>query len=251
MNKAPIGRWLEGTAPDFGLDRMRVQIGLGPLERERILKDNEKMPNKNLSGLRVSRDKDYGQFSSIAEAIKAIPRERRRTRKFIARCIQRRTWQISRRLFITWEEVVHFVQHLPGGEEEYIIGIREVSTPTYSGTIISSNGGKDVVIEIWGGKHLDMDSNSLFGVMSATFHDDPRFPRRFVYSENCWLPEDRRMMMQVVSRLGYHGRIKRSLFAEFNFTEENGLIFIGASFDPFWTGDMNVPPKPAHATWGD
>ncbi len=238
MKKPPIGHWLEGNPC---LDR---------LEKERIMEDNERMSRENLARLRVSTDRNYGQFSSIAEATATIPRKRQRTQKFIVRCVHRTTRKILRQLFVPWDAVARFVQDLPGGQRNYLIGIREVSTPTYSGTIISSNGGKDVVVEMWSGKHLDMDSGTLFGIMSATFHDDPRFPRRFVYSDNCWL-DDRKMMMRVVSQLGYHGRIKRSLFAEFNFTEENGLIFIGASFDPFWTGDMNVPPKPAHATWGD
>jgi hypothetical protein len=233
MKKAGIRQWV-GSHP-----------GLSAWERERIFRDNEQAV-RNLKHFGLPMDRDFGSFDTIAEASKTIPDEHKRNSLFIIRCPLRSGDDIKRALFVPWNEVVRFVEELPGGYEKYTLGIREVTIASWSGTIICSQNGEHVLIELWKGKHLEMDEGGWQSSFRGVYDENPPAPRRFVWSDGC-TEEMKRMMLGALSFLSPTCRLNRSMHVEFSVTPK-GYRFHGLSFLPFWTEAGSRPPFPS---WGD
>lgn len=210
-----------------------VHPGLTPAERQRIIEDNEHAVD-NVRRLGLPMDKDFGSFDDLIAMSAAVPEEYKRDCLFIIRCPHRVKDVIERKLFVPWTEVVEFVEHaLPDGYGRYKLGLREVSRPIWSGTVISSNNGGSVVIESWRGKHLEMDGGDISTSFRGIFGDDPGSPRRFVWSDEC-TGEIRELMLGALRYLAPDLRPCKSFFAEFSLTDK-GYRFHGITFDSFWT----------------
>lgn len=207
--------------------------GLTPSEQQRIIEDNEHaVENTKILGLPM--DKDFGSFDDMAAMSVAVPDEYKQECLFIIRCPHRTKQVIERKLFVPWSEVVRFVENdLPDGYKNYKLGLREVSRPIWSGTIVSSKGGDSVLIELWKGKHLEMDDGDVSTSFRGIFTDDPNHPRRFIWSDNC-TDEIKMMALGALRYFAPNLRPDKSFFAEFSITDK-GYRFHGVSFDPFWT----------------
>jgi hypothetical protein len=208
--------------------------GLNQFERERVIEDNEHAV-ENTKRLNLPIDRDFGSFDGLESMAAAVPEEYKRDCLFIIRCPHRTKQTIERKLFVPWSEVVRFVeQDLPGGYKQYKLGLREVSQPVWSGTVVSSKGGDSILLELWKGKHLEMDDGDASTSFRGIFNDDPNWPRRFVWSDGC-TDEMKDMMLTALRYLAPNLRPDKSLFAEFSIAAEGKYLFHGVSFDPYWT----------------
>jgi len=206
--------------------------GMSPWERERVIDDNE-LAVGNARGMDLPMDKNFGSFDDLFAMSAAIPEEYKNGSLFIIRCPHRAEKIIQRKLFVPWDEVVKFIGDLPGGYERYKLGIREVSVPVWSGTIISSKSGDSVLIELWKGKHLEMDDGNASTSFRGIFNDEPSWPRRFVWSDGC-TDDMKQMMLGALRYFAPSLRPDKSFYSDFSITE-NGYRFHGVSFDPYWT----------------
>ena len=221
FKKAGIVQWVNGHQ------------GLDPWDQRRIIEDNERSV-KNARDLGLPMDRNFGSFDDLAAMAAAVPEEYKSGGGlFIIRCPPRTMGDVKRKLFATWDQVVTFVNNLPGGYKQYRLGLREVTNPDWSGTIISSKGGDSVTIELWKGKHLEMDSGSDKTSFQGFYNDSPIHPRHFVWSANC-TNEVKGMMLNALRYFAPNLRPTRSLFAEFSLVN-NGYRFHGVSFDSYWT----------------
>jgi|GEM_PF-6715159 len=218
FQKAGVREWL-GAIP-----------GISKFTQNRVLRDNERMV-RNLRSLGLPMDRDFGSFDTMEEASRAVPAKFKKDCLFIIRCPHRTNKElIERKLFVPWSEVEQFVRDLPGGYEHYELGVREVSKPLWSGNIRCSRTGR-IEIELWKGKHLDRDVGGTEVVSYYGTHVPPQIS--FRWSDNCSV-EVKDLMIGAFRFISPDLRFREAIFAEFNFTE-NGLRFIGASRDPFWT----------------
>ncbi len=219
MKKAGILEWLV------------VIPGLSSHEQQRVAHENERMV-KNVKDLGLPMDRDFGSFKDLDAARLAIPAQFRDSSLFIIRCLHRtRQDVVHRKLFVKWVDVENFVAELPGGYQDYWLGLREVSEPDWSGTIVCSRDGA-ILIELWEGKHLQID---LTGSVNTSFRGmyGP-MQTSFRWTENCTV----RMKEVMIGALRYvlsDFRRAEPIFVEFSLTDK-GYRFIGASRDPFWTG---------------
>ena len=230
--------------------------GLNSQEKQRIIDDNEKAV-ENTKRLKLPMDIAFGSFDSIEQMTTGVPEEFRNNCLFIIRCPHRSKQIIQRKLFVPWVDVVQFVKDLPEGYEQYRLGLREVSQPVWSGTIVSSKGGDSVLVELWKGKHLEMDDGNKDTSYRGVFNDDPTCHRRFIWSENC-TDELKEMMLNALRYFARDLRPKESFSAEFSITTK-GYRFHGVSFDPYWNSDSMKPKTlfelsgrdPLFLSWGD
>ena len=198
-------------------------------DRQRVAAENNLMV-RNVEAERLPMDKDFGSFNTLVQAENAIPLEVRKTSLFIIRCPHRTNHDVQRKLFVSWQELVDFVQNLPGGFQQYRLGIREVSLPIWSGTIVCSKDGR-ILIEIWEGKHLEMDSGNAETSFRGLY--DP-LGIHFQWSDNC-ADEVKSVALGALRFLDRNLRPAEPIFAEFNLTMDGEYRFIGVSRDPFWT----------------
>jgi len=206
--------------------------GLSTLARQRIIEDNEQAV-ANVRWLNLPMDRDFGSFNDLESMSRAIPEECKQNSLFIIRCPLRTGKAVERDLFVTWDGVIQFVDNLPGGYEQYRLGLREVSVPLWSGTIISSMGGESVKIELWQGKHLAMDEGGAATSFRGTYDRAPGNPLVFVWSEGC-TNAMKDMMLRALKYFALHLNPRESFIAEFSVTAR-GHRFNSVSFDPYWT----------------
>ncbi|MCC2631028.1 MAG: hypothetical protein K0S38_837 [Candidatus Paceibacter sp.] len=213
-------------------DWMRVASWLTLDERERVIKDNEQMV-ANVKARGLPGEKDFGEFDNLELACKVIPEHVRNVGKFIIRCPHRTDSTIQRKLFVPWSEVEQFVQILPGGYQQYRLGIRQVVEPIWSGTIISSIDSQRIVMELWRGKHLALDDGGNAETSWRGIIDCSLGRPNITWSNGC-TDEMKQAMLCALQYLFPRRYPTESLYVEFVLTKE-GYQFLGLSTDPFWT----------------
>ncbi|MBP6858203.1 MAG: hypothetical protein KBC33_00005 [Candidatus Pacebacteria bacterium] len=220
MKKPGIREWVSGNNL------------LSEQEKLRIIEDNEHAV-ATVRKLKLPMDTDFGSFDDLASMEQAVPQAFKQSGLFIIRCPHRTEQIIHRKLFVPWADVVKFVNELPGGYKLYQLGLREVTLPTWSGTIISSSDGASVIIELWEGKHLLMDDGDERTSYRGVYRADPGSPRHYVWSENC-TSTIKETALNALRYFAPNLRPNKSFFAEFSVSEQ-GYRFHGVSFDPYWS----------------
>ncbi len=226
MKKSGIGSWLSQ---------------LSTREAERVSWDNSRMVD-NVRKLNLPMDIDFGTFDDLDQLMLSVPVEFQKSSefRFIFRCESKTNRNdVRRKLFVSFREGVKFFKQLRSQGFSFWCNIREVKVPDFAGTFIINAQKQKMVIELWPGRHLELDNpgerQDQFEVFSGCYNPgSPSFDLHINWSDNSTVGH-RTIAVQAVQYLAPQLKLVESVYVEFYWQHTVGTRFIALSEDPFWT----------------